>query len=185
MTGDYELTWHKNQENGDYTATDSRPDPPVTYGVARAGRGRPEGRGWMLAAYSQDMPAQFRTGFDTMATARAAALSTRCHLCGRHRPFATMTGNDSIRGWRCRDQEDCGRAAAEKDAEFRQIAAEIRNTPWGDAEIRDTESGPELVIRTDSRNATVITATEGDLDRLLAMLLTRRASRAGHGGDPL
>lgn len=178
MTKEYELTWRRNTATGDYTATDEQDG--ALYAVSRLAS-QPNGQQWMLSVIPAGLPVQFRHGFDTMASAKAAALSTRCHLCGRHRPFGTLTGDDGIKGWRCRDTGDCERIQAEKEAAARRIAVEIRSTPMDEILVQDAEGGPELVFRHDyghgQKHAEVVRCTEEDLDRLLALLMKRRQDR--------
>jgi hypothetical protein len=175
MTGNYELTWHRNPGTGDYTAADDRDQ--ALYAVSRL-TSQPPGRQWMLTAIPLNGTAQHRYGFATMTTAKAAALESRCHLCFRHRPFAAleMAGPQDINGWHCRDREECDAIAAARDEESRRVTREIRATDMSEIEVRDTEDGPELVFRHDygtgQKHGTVIACTEGDLLRLSYVLLT-------------
>jgi hypothetical protein len=166
----HELHWARDRVTGQWHACG---DDGVTYTAGRSPRhtsGRPD---WFLTALHPERLGQERTGFSSLRLAQAAALNTRCHRCGRHRPFAAMEGEDSIKDWHCRDREECDRAAAGRDAESRRITSEIRNTPWAGCEVRDTRDGPELVIHTSERDATSVQATELDIMRLTRMLLRR------------
>jgi hypothetical protein len=174
MTDSYELTWRRIPSGGS-TATDAR--DKTLYAVSR-NPSQPPGRQWMLTAITPGRPDQSRYGFATMATAKAAALESRCHLCRRHRPFAAleMAGAQDINGWHCRDREECDAIAAARDAEDRRVTKEIRATDMSEIEVRDTEDGPELVFRHDygrgQVHGTVVACTEGDLLRLSYVLLT-------------
>ena len=173
MTNTRTLTWRRAAP-GEHLAQDG----DVTY-IAWRAETAPPGRQWALTATaSPGRDRQTRKGFDRLFTAKGAALATRCHLCTRHRPFATMESSGGSDGWRCRDHEDCARAEAERNAEMRSIAAEIRNTPWAGVSIRDSGDGPELVVQTDNHNQTVVRATEPDLIRLAIVLLERIGDRA-------
>lgn len=182
MTDTYELTWKRSVaerrigEPVSWVAADTRQEVLTVYTVRRNPDAQP-GRQWTLAVRTGRENTQTRTGFDRLFTAKGAALHTRCHLCGRFLPFATLEQSGNTGGWRCRDHEECARIAAERDAEQRRIHRAIRNTPWTDVSIRDAEDGPELVFRTDANNSTVIRATEPDLIRLVIVLLERLGPR--------
>jgi hypothetical protein len=175
MNEEYELDWKRNPETGHWLATDDRAG--ATYVAARDMKSRGD-RPWTISVFVPDGAQQTRTGFDRLSTAKTAALATRCHLCSRILPFATMEQSGGMNGWRCRDHDECLAVSAAKDAEARRVTAEIRGTPWAGVSIRDADDGPELVFRTNSQNSTVVRATEPDLIRLAIVLLERYGSRA-------
>lgn len=160
MTDDFELEWKRNPETGHYLATDHWDG--ATYVTARDDRARP-GRQWTLTvAVPGRNDTQTRAGFATNAGAQGAALQTRCHRCSRHVRFATLEQSGSG-SWVCRDHAECEAVAEARNEEERQISREIRSTPWTKTLIRDTEGGPELIIRFDTGNGYVIPATDKDI----------------------
>lgn len=170
MNETYELTWKRNAVTGNHLATDERDG--ITYTAWKDPGTRLPDRKWSLAAHSPASWSQARHGFSTLALAKAAALSTRCARCGRHRPFGTLEETGRNNYWTCRDREACDTALAARNAEDARITREIRNTDWAEASIRDTDDRPELIIRMESGNGYVIPATERDLLLLSYVLLT-------------
>jgi len=178
MTDDYKLTWRKTP-NGRWEAQDIR-EPAgkwPCYIAYRDNQARTGSQWALTVAVPGREGTQTRTGFDLLSTAKAAALKTRCHLCGRYLPFATMEPSGGMSGWRCRDHEDCARASAARDAAAARITREIRDTDMDEIGVTDTADGPELIF-TSNRNRTVIRCTETDLDRLFRVLARRKRDRA-------
>jgi hypothetical protein len=171
MTDDYELTW-KRESDGSWRATDDRQDPGPVY-IAWRDDHAPTGRQWNLFVSLPGGPAVFpaKRGFGTLTVAKFQALHSRCYRCSRHVPFATLEETGAMSGWSCRDREQCEEAESARVAELKRITAEIRDMPWEDVSVRDTEDGPELVIQTGNHNSTVVRATEVDLLRLSYVLL--------------
>lgn len=186
MTG-FELTWtrstqeYRDGEPRSWVAVDTRQDPPVAVYSVQRDRDAPRGRQWTLRAWiGADHPRekQTRTGFATMTLAQEGALSTRCHLCFRLRPFAATEASGSTGGWRCRDHEDCAAATQARADEARRTHLGIRNTDMEDISVRDTEDGPELLFTTaGTGNRQVVQCTERDLARLRAVLARRFLNR--------
>jgi hypothetical protein len=185
MSGEFELTWkrsvrqYQDGEPVSWVAVDNRENPPVVYSVRRDPDAQ-RGHQWTITAHTGQAPGrekQTRIGFDRKHIAQAAALATRCHVCGRSVPFATVEQSSGMGGWRCRDREACAAADAAKAALAAEVTREIRSTDMDDVAVTDREDGPELVL-TQHGTRQVIQCTENDLAVLFRVLARRLQYRA-------
>lgn len=176
-----ELTW-KRQPMGEWVTRHGF----WVYTVFRdnhAGKGRQ----WVLEGYPEANmdDSQARTGFDTLKTAKYAALRTRCFRCGRWVPFGTL---EKVRkgAWCCRDTGPCEAEQARQSAETRNFELEFRRTDCDEIAIREDSYGPQLVFR-QAGHGTVVNVTEADLDKLHEVIEDRRSPlccyRYGLGHD--
>ena len=188
------LSWHRSGTTGNYVAVDEDREVHAAYSVGRD-KLRPTGRQWYVETWpvsdlcSQLGPVQRRTGFNTMATAKEAAVRTHCFRCGQWREFADVEceradRNWDYKSWKCRDSVSCEAEVARRDALFAQVPARKGHNVF---EVRETEDGPDLVVGRAWENtltgredghSTVLGLTDTDLVKLEALLQRRRQNQA-------